>query len=111
MSISMLGDTMAFDRKLTGQHREGLLSAVVAVVEKTAFAFGVAIVGLLLQSAHYLPTHGGQLIAQPESAVRALYWGYAIIPALMFAANGAFLFFYDLDEAKLAGVKAPAATA
>jgi len=101
MSVSMLGDTMAYDRALTGLHREGLLSSVIAVIEKTAFALGVAIVGYLLHLAGYIPTSGGQIVTQPDSAVRALYWGYAGIPLLMFLANGAFLYFYDLDERKL----------
>jgi GPH family glycoside/pentoside/hexuronide:cation symporter len=101
MSISMLGDTMAYDRKLTGLHREGLLSAIIAVIEKGAFAGGVVIVGLFLKAAEYIPTHGGELVSQPPSAVRALYLGYAVIPALMFLANGVFLFFYDLGEEKM----------
>lgn len=101
MSVSMLGDTMAYDRALTGLHREGLLSSIIAVIEKTAFALGVAIVGFLLHMAGYIPTFGGKLIAQPESAVRALYLGYAVIPIVMFLANGVFLYFYDLDERKL----------
>lgn len=101
MSISMLGDTMAYDRALTGLYREGMLSALIAVIEKTAFAAGVAIVGLLLTAANYIPTHGGEIVAQPESAVRALYWGYAVIPALMFIANGAFLFFYRLEQSNV----------
>ncbi len=111
MAISMLGDTMAFDRGLTGLHREGLLSAIIAVIEKTAFALGVAVVGFLLTAAHYIPTHGGQLVQQPQSAIRALYLGCAVVPVLMFAANALLIFFYDLDEAKLrqSAAAAPAA--
>ena len=101
MSISMLADTMAYDRALTGVHREGLLSGIIAVIEKTAFALGVAVVGLLLELAHYVPSYGGALVAQPVSAVRALYLGYALIPMLMFAVNGCFLYFYALDQRQL----------
>ena len=100
MSISMLADTMAYDRALTGLYREGILSAIIAVIEKTAFAAGVAVVGMMLTAAHYVPTFGGQLAQQPASAVKALYFGFAVLPALMFVANGLFMYFYDLDEAK-----------
>lgn len=100
MSISMLGDTMAYDRRLTGLHREGLMSSVIAVVEKTSFAFGVAVVGVLLKWVGYVPTTGGALVEQPASAVAGLYAGYAVIPAAMFAINGLFMWFYDLDEKK-----------
>ena len=101
MAISMLGDTMAYDRRLTGLQREGLMSATIAVVEKTIFALGVAIVGLMLKWVGYIPTVGGALVEQPPSAVWGLYVGYAVVPALMFAINGLFLYFYDLDERKL----------
>ena len=107
MSISMLSDTMAYDRRLTGLHREGLMSSVIAVVEKTVFAIGVALVGFILKWVGYIPTVGGALVAQPESAIRGLYAGYAIIPALMFLANGIFIYFYDLDEKKFEAVTQP----
>ena len=100
MSISMLGDTMAYDRRLTGLHREGLMSSVIAVVEKASFAVGVAILGLALKWVGYVPTVGGALVEQPASAVWGLYVGNAVIPALMFLVNGWFLFRYDLDEKK-----------
>lgn len=100
MSISMLGDTMAYDRKLTGLHREGLMSSVIAVVEKASFAFGVAILGLVLKWVGYVPTVGGALVEQPTSAVWGLYALNAVVPALMFLVNGWFLVQYDLDERK-----------
>ncbi|RVU06944.1 MFS transporter [Novosphingobium umbonatum] len=106
MSISMLGDTMVYDRAITGMAREGLLSSTVAVVEKASFALGVAVLGIFLRMAHYIPTTGGKLVAQPDSAVLALSMGYTAIPAAMFIANGVFLWLYDLDEAKLAQAQA-----
>jgi len=101
MSLSMLSDTMTYDRSLAGTHREGMMSSVVAVIEKTSFALGVAVMGVLLKLMQYVPTHGGALVTQPVSAMRALYAGYALIPVAMFLANGLFLVFYDLDESRL----------
>lgn len=101
MSISMLGDTQAYDRYLSGEAREGLLSSAIAVVEKVSFALGVAVLGVFLNWLHYVPTRGGALVAQPASAILALKLGFAVIPAAMFAINGLFLWFYDLDEGKL----------
>lgn len=101
MSISMLGDTQAYDRLITGEAREGLLSSAIAVVEKISFALGVAVLGVFLRWLNYVPTTGGQIIAQPASAVLALKLGFAVIPAVMFAINGMFLWFYDLDEDKM----------
>lgn len=101
MSISMLGDTQAYDRLITGEAREGLLSSAIAVVEKVSFALGVAVLGVFLRWLNYMPTTGGQIIAQPASAILALKLGFAVIPAVMFAINGVFLWFYDLDEDKM----------
>ena len=109
MSISMLGDTMVYDRVITGMAREGLLSSTVAVVEKASFALGVAVLGVFLRAAHYIPTMGGKLVQQPASAITALTLGYTAIPAAMFIANGVFLWLYDLDEAKLAAAREAAA--
>lgn len=103
MSVSMLGDTLAYDRLISGKAREALLSSTIAVVEKVSFALGVAVLGLFLRLFHYVPSTGGAIVAQPESALTALKMGYAVIPMAMFAINGLFLWNYDLDEKKLAG--------
>jgi GPH family glycoside/pentoside/hexuronide:cation symporter len=105
MSVSMLGDTQAYDRILTGEGREGLLSSTIAVTEKVSFALGVAVLGVFLKMLGYVPTTGGQLTAQPESALLALKLGYAVIPAALFVVNGLFLWAYDLDETKLLAAK------
>lgn len=110
MSISMLGDTQAYDRFLTGEAREGLLSSAIAVVEKVSFALGVAVLGVFLRWLNYVPTTGGQIIEQPASAILALKLGFAVIPAVMFAINGLFLWFYDLDEAKMEAARQHAMT-
>lgn len=105
MSISMLGDTQAYDRVLTGEAREGLLSSAIAVIEKVSFALGVAVLGIFLNALGYVPTTGGALVAQPASAMLALKLGFAVIPSVMFAINGLFLWAYDLDEDKLASAR------
>jgi len=106
MSISMLGDTQAYDRLLTGEAREGLLSSAIAVVEKVSFALGVAVLGVFLRWLNYVPTTGGAIIEQPPSAILALKLGFAVIPAAMFAINGLFLWLYDLDEDKMEATRA-----
>ncbi len=98
MAISMLGDTMAYDRRLTGLYREGLMSSVIALVEKTSFALGLALMGIYLNWVGYVPTTGGELVEQPQSVVQGLYLGFAVVPAVMFLFNGLFLYLYDLDE-------------
>jgi GPH family glycoside/pentoside/hexuronide:cation symporter len=96
LSISMLSDALAHDRDLTGSKREGLLSSIVAVVEKTTFAFGVALVGWYLSYSNYIPTTDGKIIDQPESAIAAFYFCYAILPVALFAGNALCAWQYTL---------------
>lgn len=96
LSISMLSDALAHDRDITGMQREGLLSSLAAVIEKTSFALGVAIIGGFLSLAHYVPTKNGQLVQQPASAVSALYTCFALLPVALFLLNALCIWFYPL---------------
>ena len=55
----------------------------------------------MLTWANYVPTTGGQLVQQPETAVRTLYLTFSVIPAVIFGLNMLCIWFYDLDEKKL----------
>jgi len=107
MSISMLADTLAYDRTLTGMRREGLLSSMIAVVEKTTYALGVAVVGVYLSWAHYVPTKGGQIIEQPGSAVTALTFCFTLLPVFCAVCNIACISFYKIGGRYEAAVVPP----
>ncbi|ASK89318.1 MFS transporter [Sphingorhabdus sp. SMR4y] len=96
LSISMFVDSLAYDREVTGLRREGLLSSVIAIIEKTTFALGVAAVGAYLSFSNYLPTTGGEIVEQPESAVNALYFCFTILPVFFFACNAICISFYKI---------------
>jgi glycoside/pentoside/hexuronide:cation symporter, GPH family len=85
-SNSMLVDTFAYDFRLSGQRREGLLSAAFAFVEKISLAFGPLVIGALLTGMGFdkglAPTAD-----QSPSAIRAMWIGFLWIPvASQFAA-------------------------
>jgi GPH family glycoside/pentoside/hexuronide:cation symporter len=101
LSMSMLSDTMAYDRYTSGLHREGLYSSIVAILEKTGSAIGVVLIGSILAWAHYVPTKNGALVTQPVSAIWALYAGIAVIPAIFFAGNILCIVRYGLDAATM----------
>ncbi len=96
LSISMLADALAYDRELTGTKREGLLSSIVAVIEKTTFALGVAVVGWFLHTSNYIPTRNGEIIDQPESAITAFYVCFAIFPVILSLGNAFCAWKYSL---------------
>jgi GPH family glycoside/pentoside/hexuronide:cation symporter len=78
-SNSMLADTFAYDYRLSGRRREGLLSAAFAFVEKISLAFGPLVIGALLSGMGFdknLPATADQ----PASAVQAMWIGFLWIP-------------------------------
>ena len=101
MSASMLPDAMQYDYLRTGQRREGIFSSFYAIVEKSGFAISVGTTGFLLAAAGYLPTVEGNLVAQSESTIRALYVLVSAFPAAMFVLGVLLILFYNLDQEKL----------
>lgn len=103
-SQSMIVDTIEYDRKLSGINREGLYSSVFSFIEKSMHATGPLIVGIVLTQLGYDPSiPRGQ--AQPETALTAIYFGQAWLPALCSFFMIAILLFYRLTQEQLANVK------
>lgn len=101
MSISMLPDTMEYDRIRTGMRREGVFASLYAIVEKLGFAIGAAVVGLYLTFAGYISTTRGQLVDQPEAAIQSLYVTNAIVPFVLLFGSFILIWYYRLDERSL----------
>jgi GPH family glycoside/pentoside/hexuronide:cation symporter len=80
MAQSLLSDVMADDRARTGMSREGVYAGLYTTIEKLSYAFGIAIVGVLLGMAGYI--EGNALgIDQPKSVLDVIRWSVSIIPA------------------------------
>jgi len=97
---SMLMDTFAWDYKLTGVRREGVLSAAFSFVEKASMALGPLIIGALFSTMGFdkdLPPTA----EQSPSAVTAMYLGFIWIPVGMQAISITLLKFYRLTEQQL----------
>lgn len=101
MSISMLPDVMEYDRKVTGERREGVFSSIYAMVEKLSFAIGPGLIGLILAMAGYAATTGGAVVQQSAEAIEALYLGMAVIPAILAGVSFFFMMNYKLDAKTL----------
>jgi GPH family glycoside/pentoside/hexuronide:cation symporter len=115
-SNSMLADTFAYDHLLSGERREGLLSAAFAFVEKISLAFGPLVVGALLSGMGFdkdlAPTAD-----QSDSAVRAMWIGFLWIPVASQLLTLVLMRFYRLQasdfgaatpEAGVVGAVSPA---
>lgn len=100
---SLLPDTIAYDRRLSGANREGTFTGIYSTAEKVAFAAGLAITGMLLGAAGYIAGQGNTLGVQPRSAVLAIYACVGLIPGLFSMSAAALLQLYRLDEATVDG--------
>ena len=94
MGQSMLPDVIEYDYRRTGLRREGAFSGLYSFVEKTAFAIAPAIIGFILAAYHF----DKLAKVQPESALRGILMGQAVLPALYFSVSVAILYFYRLTE-------------
>lgn len=95
---SMLPDTMEWDYRQTGLRREGVLSAIYTMVEKFAFAAGAALTGLVLGMAGYVKSAGSADVAQPQSAIDAIFFLASFAPMALLFASCIALRFYTLSE-------------
>lgn len=105
MGVSMLPDTMEYDRLTTGRQREGVFSSLYAIMEKVSWAIAPGVIGSGLAIAGYIPTTGGKLVAQPDSATLLLYHANSTIPAACLLGSAVLLVLYHLDEAKLTALR------
>jgi GPH family glycoside/pentoside/hexuronide:cation symporter len=104
MGQSMLPDTMEYDRRTTGMHREGVFAGFFTTSEKASNAAGVAILGVVLGASGYIPSASTQ-IAQPHGALFSIYLCFAIVPALLLFASAAVMLWYPITESYLHGLR------
>lgn len=92
---AMLPDTIQFDSERSGLRREGTFTSVYSFMEKTAFALGPLLLGVMLEVSGY--SRDAADSPAPET-VRAVLVAAAVIPAIASAASAVVLRFYDLDR-------------
>ena len=103
-ALSLLPDTMEYDRLTSGISREGTMSGVFTLVEKFASAVGPLIVGVLLQSSGLIASKATDTI-QPEAALNAIHLAASVIPALITLLCIPVLLKYRLTENMLEDLK------
>ncbi|WP_416908162.1 MAG: MFS transporter [Polymorphobacter sp.] len=106
MSLAMLPDVMDNDAAQNGRRRDGIYSSVYAIIEKAGFAIGAGLMGVYLSASGYVATTRGQLVEQAPEAIRALYAGSAVFPAILLTASFIIMLFYRLDKRTLDTTKA-----
>lgn len=87
MALSMLTDTIHWDRERTGEARSGLFAGVFSALEKVAFALGPAIAGVILSAGGFVGAKTGGAVPQTGTALLTLTLCFAVYPALLKVAS------------------------
>lgn len=98
---SLLPDTIEYDFRRTGLRREGIFAGVYTTIEKVSFAFGPALLGILLGTMGWVEAKGGVQAEQSAQALMAIDIAM-IIPTVTLAFSCFFLSRYSLTEETLA---------
>lgn len=99
-SQSMILDVIAYDRKISGISREGLFSSLFSFIEKTTYALGPLLIGLLLSGFGFDAKLGvGQ---QSETALDGIRIALIGIPFLANSGMLVCVYFFRLTEKQLA---------
>jgi len=96
-ALSMMTDTVVYDRQRTGLNREGAFNGVWLASEKVAFAFGTLIVGAVLSWFGYVESNTGGA-TQPASALQGITLAYVALPIVFHLASLVFLRLYRLPH-------------
>lgn len=107
-ALSMLPDTMEYDRLQSKQSREGVISGVFTFVEALAGAIGPFLIGIILQAQGLVQGRGPDIV-QPQSVLDAVQIGVSLVPAVLCLLAIPLLLRYRLDEAILVKMRAEAA--
>lgn len=106
-SQAMLPDTIEFDAARSGARREGIFYGLFTSGQKTANAFGPAIVGVMLDRFGFVS--GLEAASQSDSAILGIRVAVVAVPALLFLVSLIPLQRYRIDAKSFEELKERAA--
>jgi GPH family glycoside/pentoside/hexuronide:cation symporter len=95
--LAMLPDVAAADTAVTGETRAGTYTGVWTAGETLGLALGPFLYAAVLTVGGYVSSTDAAA-AQPDSALTAIAWGFAVLPAALVAISLVILRRYRLDE-------------
>jgi Na+/melibiose symporter-like transporter len=98
--MAMLPDNAAVDGMRTGENRVGVYTGVWTAGETFGLALGPLVYAGVLALGGYVSSTDG-LAEQPASALTAIAWGFAVVPAVLVALSLITLVRYRLDQAEV----------
>lgn len=110
-ALALLPDTMEYDKLISNDSREGVMSGAFTLVEKVSGALGPFLVAMLLESQGFVEPVPGETIEQSERVLASIKLGVSLLPAALTLACIPFLLMYRLDEQELKRLRRHDATA
>ena len=99
-AYSMLSDAIRYDGIRTGLRQEGSYAGLTSLLDKVSAAGGIWGLGILMSAAGYISATDAKA-TQPDSAIAAIYFGFALVPAICMALSFVSLLRYNLTDADL----------
>jgi GPH family glycoside/pentoside/hexuronide:cation symporter len=79
LALSMLTDTIAYERDRSGTANEGVFSGIFSAAEKLAFALGPVIAGIIMSIFGFKESTGG-MVEQTPHAITGIVLLYSLVP-------------------------------
>ena len=96
---SMMPDVIELDELQTGQRREGIFYGFMVLLQKVGLAFGLFMVGKVLDGAGFVATTAGQTPPQqPESALLAIRYLVGPLPLAFLLLGLGLAYFYPITR-------------
>ncbi|MFO1426408.1 MAG: MFS transporter [Steroidobacteraceae bacterium] len=102
LAMTMLADTIEYDRLRTGERREGLFVGAFELMQKTSFIVGPLITGLAFSAAGLVAGQAGSANQLP-AALDMMRIAVAVIPVCCAIGGVALMLSYRLDSATPTG--------
>jgi Na+/melibiose symporter-like transporter len=99
--LAMLPDAAAVDARRTGSSRVGVYTGVWTAAETFGLALGPGLFALVLALGGYESSTDGD-VAQSDTTVAAITYGFSVLPAMLVLASLWFLSRYTLDAREVA---------
>ncbi|AGF51945.1 melibiose carrier protein [Synechocystis sp. PCC 6803] len=97
---SMIPDVVDLDELNTGKRREGFFYAFMVLLQKVGLALGLFLVGLTLEASGFIARIPGEPIPiQPDSALWAIRFAVAPLPAFFLLGGLILAIFYPITRA------------
>lgn len=101
LPFAMLTDVIQVENQRSGQAQEGIFTGLWTAVEKTGYAGGALLAGIILDRLGFQEVKAGEVVTQSASAITGILWDMGAVPAFFLLVGLPILVRYEIDESSL----------